>query len=196
MPYKDPQSPEARASRARAKAKYRATENGKARANADVKRYRATDIGREKQSALKKLYVQKPGVREKIYAAHKRRWETDPVYRTAHLLRNRLNKALRKAGASGSAVRDLGCSLDAFIAYIEAHPCWNPEAMTWQNHGTVWHVDHIKALGLFTDLTDPVQLAEAAHYTNLQPLLTRDHQVKTANDIRLIQEAKSFKVAA
>jgi hypothetical protein len=109
----------------------------------------------------------------------KNRLKTDSCFKLAKALRHRVNEALitgQKKG--GSAVRDLGCSIEEFKAHLESkfHP--NPETgemMTWENH-TVrgWHIDHIKPLISF-DLTDRVQFLEAAHYTNQQPLWWRDN---------------------
>lgn len=187
MPYKDRSSPAAKAADARYKKKYRATPEGRAKTNADIARYRSTPEGKRKQSERQKIWASTPEARAKIKAAHERRWRENPNYRLAHLLRSRLNKALKRSGArvsEASAVRDLGCSFDAFKAHIEA--LWQP-GMTWDNHGTEWHLDHKKALGLF-DLIDPTERAAATHYTNLQPLFTVDHQRKTAADLLLIRE--------
>jgi len=78
-----------------------------------------------------------------------------------------LYRALKEGYKAGSAVDDLGCSIDEFKLHIEAQ--WQPE-MSWSNHATDgWHIDHIVPLDSF-DLTDPMQLKKACHYTNLQPL--------------------------
>ena len=66
----------------------------------------------------------------------------------------------------------LGCSGDECRKYLEAK--WLP-GMSWDNwslHG--WHIDHVKPLSSF-DLSDRVQLLEACHYTNLQPLWAKDN---------------------
>jgi hypothetical protein len=85
--------------------------------------------------------------------------------RLAHNLRSRLRLAVFNGQKSGSAVRDLGCSIEFFKVYI----AMRFEAdMSWENYGK-WHLDHIKPLVLF-DLTDRAQFLEACHYTNYQPL--------------------------
>ncbi|MEM4726181.1 MAG: hypothetical protein QXG63_04505 [Nitrososphaerales archaeon] len=47
--------------------------------------------------------------------------------------------------------------------------------MTWDNHGrNGWHIDHVRPLSSF-DLTDPEQLKQACHYTNLCPMWANDN---------------------
>jgi hypothetical protein len=99
--------------------------------------------------------------------------------RLAWLLRSRLGMALKQNIKNGSAVRDLGCSLDFFIQYLESKFL---SGMTWKNHGfgnKKWHIDHIIPLSSF-DLTDRKQLLKAVHYTNLQPLWQKDNLSKSA----------------
>lgn len=80
-------------------------------------------------------------------------------------LRRRFNRALHQDYKAGSAVRDLGCSIKQFKCYLESQ--FQP-GMSWENYGQ-WHIDHIKPLALF-DLTNPGQVQEACHFTNLRPL--------------------------
>lgn len=94
---------------------------------------------------------------------HRRR--TDPQTHLAYILRNRLYQATRNDQKAGSAVRDLGCSIDYLKQHLELQ---FQEGMTWENYG-LWHIDHKKPLASF-DLTDREQFLEACHYTNLQPL--------------------------
>lgn len=88
-------------------------------------------------------------------------------------LRNRINKALKNNYKTGSAVKDLGCSIEEFKKYIEER--FKP-GMSWENHGE-WHLDHIKPLANF-DLTDREQFLEACHYTNYHPLWAIDNLKK------------------
>lgn len=112
------------------------------------------------------------------------RRKNDVPFKIKSALRTRLRVALR-GGRSTSAVRDLGCSIEAFRQRIET---LFVEGMTWENWGRgcggarEWHLDHIKPLASF-DLTDPAQLAEACHYTNLQPLWASDNRAKGARDV-------------
>lgn len=69
----------------------------------------------------------------------------------------------------------VGCSVAQLIEHIESQ--WQPW-MTWDNWGhSTWHLDHIKPLSMF-DLADPIQFAEANHYTNIRPLPAHENFVK------------------
>lgn len=97
----------------------------------------------------------------------RRRYESTIQGRLVNGLRARLRSAIRGGAKSGSAVRDLGCSIPEFMTYIEKQ--FRP-GMTWRNRGTHgWHLDHKKPLASF-NLNDRKQLRQACHYTNYQPL--------------------------
>ena len=110
----------------------------------------------------------------------KRRKQEDPVFKLTLNLRSRLLAAIKNKQKVGSAVRDLGCTVEFLKDYIEAKFYG---AMTWENHGTYWELDHIKALVEY-NLEDLSQFKQAVHYTNLQPLTKPDHRKKTAKELR------------
>lgn len=92
--------------------------------------------------------------------------------RLAYNLRTRICVAIRSSQRSGSAVRDLGCSISEFRDYIEAQFV---ESMSWDNWGVNgWHLDHKRPLASF-DLSIREQFLIAAHYTNYQPLWAVDN---------------------
>lgn len=90
-------------------------------------------------------------------------------------LRSRLNKALKGGYKIGSAIGDLGCTIEELKAHLESQ---FQEGMTWDNWSKDgWHIDHIKPLASF-DLADEEDLKKACHYTNLQPLWAKDNLSK------------------
>ncbi len=96
-------------------------------------------------------------------------------FKLSHNLRSRLYNALKNSWKSGSAVRDLGCSIPEFKTYLESK--W-AEGMTWKNWSkTGWHIDHIVPLDFF-NLQNKEELLKACHYTNLQPMWAEENLSK------------------
>lgn len=89
----------------------------------------------------------------------------DMNFRLACNLRNRLYSVLKQGYKSGSAIADLGCSIDDLKSWLEQN--FKP-GMSWDNYGE-WHIDHIVPLSS-VDLTDRKQLKKVCHWFNLQPL--------------------------
>lgn len=111
----------------------------------------------------------------------KERLKEDIKYRLCKKLRTRINMAVSSNQKSGSAVNDLGCSIQELKQRLELmfypHPKTG-EQMTWDNYGLYgWHLDHIMPLSLF-DLTDREQFLRACHYSNLQPLWAKENIIK------------------
>lgn len=108
---------------------------------------------------------------ESARIARLRRRHTDSAYKLQCNLKRRLLHALRGNFKNGSAVRDLGCTIEEYRGYLTSkfQFGWN-----WENHGKVWHIDHIIPLSKF-DLTDREQFLKACHYTNTQPLSVEEN---------------------
>ena len=98
----------------------------------------------------------------------------DINFRLADNLRSRLRKAIKNNQKAGSAVDDLGCSVDDLKIHLEGK---FSEGMSWDNYGE-WHIDHIRPLSRF-DLTNKSQHLEACSYNNLQPLWAIDNLKKS-----------------
>ena len=120
------------------------------------------------------------------YKYNKARIKIDVNYKLSKLLRARLYNAVKRNYKSGSAIRDLGCSINELKIYLEQR---FQDGMTWENHGK-WHIDHIKPLSKF-DLTNEDELKKAVHYTNLQPLWAADNYKK--NDTYIEKEEQCVK---
>ena len=125
-----------------------------------------------------KTYVEnnKDMVRHRKNKYERKKTKDDIQFRIGKNLRRRLRNALNNKTKSGSALKDLGCTIESFKAYLESK--FQP-GMTWNNYGyDGWHIDHIKPLSSF-DLTNRKQFLEACHYTNLQPLWKQDNLTKS-----------------
>lgn len=131
---------------------------------------------RFRQLARDSYYRNREKVIQRNYEYTKKRRQVDINYNLTILLRQRLNSALKGNTKTGSAVSDLGCTIEELRLHLESK---FENGMTWDNHGRHgWHIDHIKPLSSF-DLSDPEQLKLAVHYTNLQPLWAVDNLRKS-----------------
>jgi len=113
---------------------------------------------------------------------HNKRIKEDIQYKLLNNLRKRLSAVIRNKWKSGSAIKDLGCSVEDLKWWLEF---WWEDGMNWDNYGKKkgqWSIDHIKPLSKF-DLTDRNQLLEVCNYRNLQPLWHIDNMRK-GNKIR------------
>lgn len=114
--------------------------------------------------------------KKQAYTTNKRK--TDISFRIAGNFRARLVRAMRGIvrARPGSAIRDLGCTIDQLKAYLERR--FQP-GMSWGNWARDgWHVDHVTPLAAF-DLTNPEQFKTAVHYSNLQPLWAHENHSKS-----------------
>jgi len=120
-----------------------------------------------------------------------KRIKTDVQFKIKVGLRRRLKLALTNNYKKGMVIKNLGCSVEEFKCYFESK--FQP-GMTWKDFlkGKI-HVDHIKPLSAF-NLTDPEQIKEACHYTNLQPLWCEDNIKKGSKYINTFYEDDNLKV--
>lgn len=131
---------------------------------------------RDKIKIKKSNYYQFTKDERKKYNYNK--LKTDIQYKLRSNLRSRLNRAITNGYKAGSAVKDLGCSINEFKTYLESKFLPGMSWDNWSRDG--WHIDHIKPLTSF-DLKNREQLLEACHYTNLQPLWAEENLSKGKN---------------
>jgi hypothetical protein len=124
----------------------------------------------EKRKLVVKKYSQANKKKTQTRKANRRALNIN--YKLTEVLRTRLYFALKNNSKSGSAVKDLGCTVPELKLYLESK--FQP-GMTWDNWAVRgWHIDHIKPLSSF-DLTNRKEFLKACHYTNLQPLWWYDN---------------------
>lgn len=137
----------------------------------------------EKRKECQKEYYQKNKIQ--INKDRKNRYITNIQFKLNILLRGRFYKALKRYQKSGSAVRDLGCSIPELKIYLENQ---FKEGMSWDNWMySGWHIDHIVPLVSF-DLTNREELLKAVHYTNLQPMWGEENMKKGSKLLDNIQQ--------
>jgi hypothetical protein len=69
----------------------------------------------------------------------------------------------------------IGCKIEQLRSHLESQ---FKKGMTWNNHGSHWHIDHIIPMSHF-DLTKESQLLAASHYTNMQPMWAAENFSKS-----------------
>jgi len=128
-----------------------------------------------KEEILQKNREWKLANPDKINAYFKNRKEINIEYKITCNLRTRIWQALKTGQKTGSAVRDLGCSIKEFRSYLEVQ---FKEGMNWDNFGK-WHLDHVKPLSKF-NLQDREEFLRACNYENIQPLWASENLSKGA----------------
>jgi len=95
----------------------------------------------------------------------KLKYNTDTNFKISNLLRIRFYHAI-KGKKIDSILNIIGCNIEELKQYLESLFKFE---MTWENHGIIWEIDHIKPCSSF-DLSDKEQQKQCFNYTNLQPL--------------------------
>lgn len=124
---------------------------------------------------VREYYRKSKRKRKAVSLAYYHANKNKPEFALPRRLRQRMYRAIKHGYKTGSAVAELGCTIDFFREYLEG--LWT-EGMSWDNLGE-WHLDHIKPLESY-DLTDEEQYSAACHYTNIQPLWAADNYAKGA----------------
>jgi hypothetical protein len=107
-----------------------------------------------------------------------KKWRNDPLF-DGPATHKRTSTCERLCGCSWQQMRD----------HIEQQ--FRP-GMDWENHGSgrhEWVVDHVKAIAMFDWWTD-AGLAEAFHWTNVQPLWLLEHRAKSIEDVKLARQRR------
>ena len=143
-------------------------ENNKEEASDYAKEYYQNN----KEEILEQHKEYRENHKEEANERHNNRKKTDINYKLACNLRTRLNVAIKNNYKSGSAVKDLGCSIPQLREYLESK--FQP-GMTWDNWSKCgWHIDHIIPLSKF-NLENREELLKAVYFTNLRPLWAKDN---------------------
>jgi hypothetical protein len=134
-------------------------------ANKRARYSRHSSVIQKQNEASKKRNIEKHREWRREYEVSKRL--ASPQYKLSKKHRCRIWQAIKsKSSWGGQSQELLGCSYAELKAHLESK---FTRGMTWGNYGSHWHVDHIKPLAAF-DLSNPEEVKQATHYTNLQPL--------------------------
>jgi len=112
--------------------------------------------------------------RKELSAKYLHKLKTDPNTKLRHTLRCRFRKLIKGYHKQNSVLTYIGCDIEFLKNYLSSK---FKEGMTWENHGTVWHIDHIIPCVSF-DFNCEEDLKKCWHYTNLQPLYALENLIK------------------
>ncbi len=100
----------------------------------------------------------------------------DPNYRMICVLRSRLSNAIKMKGTRkmGHTMDLLGCNIGYFKNWIEFQ---FDDKMNWNNHGTYWHIDHVKPCSSY-DLTNEQEQRACFHWSNMRPIEKTENIIK------------------
>lgn len=106
--------------------------------------------------------------------------EDDPIRSFIRTCRCRILASFKKHSICklSHASKLLGCTGAELVEHLRKQFYGS---MTAENHGDVWHIDHIIPIASF-DLSDPEQVAQCFHHSNLQPLLI-EHNLSKSNRV-------------
>lgn len=138
----------------------------------------------------------KKSVTKKRSALHRKRYDKDymatfwrengpkPFYKIKRAIGSRMRRSLRGKKEWSRWQDMLGYSVDDLKRHIERQ--FKP-GMTWDNHGTVWHIDHIVPLSAFkiTSVDDPA-LKVCWGLPNLRPLWANENLKKGGKRTNLL----------
>jgi len=167
--------------RALPEVKKRHAENQKCpKVKEQMKEYRRRPEVKEHRKKYNKQHKSNPEVKERINERARERYATDINYKMTSVMRSRFRQVVLNEFKGDSVLVMVGCSDDHLIKWLEFQ---FDENMDWDNHGSYWHVDHIKPCASF-DFTNVDDQKECFHWTNLQPLFKTDNLIKsnTYND--------------
>jgi len=148
--------------------------------NCDVTKYHNSDISIRQELRKAKYSKNKEKEKKNSLAYHNARMKTDPAFKMLRTIRHRHSGAVKSAGACKNfrSTDLLGCTSADLKEHIEKQ---FSSDMNWDNHGSVWHIDHIYPLSL-TDWEDPESVARACHFSNLRPMIAADN-IRKGNKI-------------
>jgi len=142
----------------------------------DGRDYRKSDIGktksiewvdqnREQMSKLQSKWHQEN--KTKINAKYTERIKTDPIFKMHVTAKSRIRSALKKSKKTDDY---LGCDGEFYVKWMEfCLEYETDEDMTLENHGKIWHVDHVIPVNTF-NLEDEEQQNICFNWRNTMPL--------------------------
>lgn len=141
------------------------------------KNYKKRYYKEHRKEILKKRSIYRNKNKKQIsiikYQSKKKRLKENPSYRLKEYARNRIYHVLKGINKSKNTMALMGLkNWEQLWKWLE--PQFYGK-MKRNNYGKMWVVHHVQECKKF-DITCPKQQRKCFHYTNLQPLLIKDHK--------------------
>jgi uncharacterized protein (DUF983 family) len=135
------------------------------------KRYETDEEHRKKmiESAINSKVIHK----ERYNKRQREKYHTDPVFKFMCNQRSRIAIALSKK--QKHTIDYLDCNAEQYFQWLQFQ--FNDETFTFENHGSVWHVDHVIPLSKF-NLENEEQQSLAFNWRNTMPLFISENLEK------------------
>jgi hypothetical protein len=123
---------------------------------------------------------------------HRLRRKKDPVYKMAITLRGRIRHLIFGDGERKGSRSLVGCDYKFVRDWLESQ---FKDDMSFENHGPVWHVDHVIPCSKFDLEDNDDEQFKCCNWSNLQPLYVNDNFTKsnTANEDEIQNHIKKVK---
>jgi hypothetical protein len=149
--------------------------------NRDRKKYNEWRMSNWRKQDKDKINAYKRSAKAKSTRKiwRRKRYKEDADFKLSETLRGSLSRILKsnKIPKKSKALELLGVKIKYFKKYLEHR---FKSGMTWDNHGKVWHLDHIIPVSAI-DLSTDANLKFAFHYRNFQPMFAKDNLIKSNN---------------
>lgn len=170
----------------RPEVKARAKENRKSEARAEYDRVYSRIWHQQPHIKARKLAERRTPERLEKLREYNRKYRRersarDPVYKLRMRLSSEIARALKgKKGRSTWWQAVCGYTVSEIRAHLERQ---FTNAMTWENHGTVWEIDHIRPIAAFDNIvsTECADFKAAWALSNLRPLPKALNRAKSAS---------------
>lgn len=104
----------------------------------------------------------------------------DPAFKLQSRLRNRMYCVMRGFNKSAASMKLIGGTRAEVRSVLETR---FKEGMSWENYGSLWHVDHVVPCRWF-DLSKPEHQRACFHHSNLQPEYAK-HNITKVDNVRV-----------
>lgn len=138
----------------------------------------------------KKWAAEHPDTVRKLALKHAKKRYATPRGKLSACFSARVRESLQK-GKEGRRWETLvGYSLDELKTHIEKQ---FKSGMTWENYGSVWHIDHIIPVSIFNFNThDDIDFKRCWSLSNLQPLWAKENMSKHNKIFKPFQPSLAF----